>query len=319
MVVLLKKKTKMRKPYHICMSGGDELICRSEEDYFRLFNCIALAAYETDSVLLADAEMSSHVHLCVRTESPDVFMSRAWLMYTRYFNKRYKRHGRLGEEEPFVLELDGLYHILAAICYILRNPLHHGVSSTPFGYPFSSANAYFRKELGKWLDEEPLPKKSYYRCLPRLSSYPEGYRMSGSGVYVRESVIDVAEVERMFVTPRSFLYCMNRLSSEEWTAEQEKDMSSRPSVTLEVIEGGVGLHTLDKMLLNENGRMNYKAMSDIGLCAIIDKQLVPAIGKTSVYEMTAREVSDALRYLRQTCHVNESQARRCLAFSYARQ
>lgn len=318
MVVLLKKETKMRKPFHICMSGGDELICRSEEDYIRLFNCIALAAYETDSVLLADAEMSSHVHLGVRTEDPHVLMSRAWLMYTRYFNSRYKRSGRLGEEEPFVLELDGLYHILAAICYILRNPLHHGVASTPFGYPFSSANAYFRKELGKWVDEMLLPEKSHYRYLPRLSSYPEGYRMSSSGVYLRESVIDVAEVERMFVTPRSFLYCMNRLSSEEWTAEQEKDMSSHPSVTLEVIEGGIGLQSLDKMLLNENGRMNYKAMSDIGLCAIIDKQLLPAIGKTSVYEMTMSEVSDALRHLRQTYHVNESQVRRCLAFTYDR-
>ena len=142
--------------------------------------------------------------------------------------------------------------------------------------------------------------------------------MSSSGVYLRESVIDVAEVERMFVTPRSFLYCMNRLSSEEWTAEQEKDMSSHPSVTLEVIEGGIGLQSLDKMLLNENGRMNYKAMSDIGLCAIIDKQLLPAIGKTSVYEMTMSEVSDALRHLRQTYHVNESQVRRCLAFTYDR-
>lgn len=73
----------MRKSFHICMSGGDELICRSEEDYARLFNCIALTAYETDSVLLADAEMSSHVHLGVRTENASEMMSRAMMMYTR--------------------------------------------------------------------------------------------------------------------------------------------------------------------------------------------------------------------------------------------
>ena len=86
----------MRKPYHICISGGDELICRSEEDYYRLFNCIALAIHETDSVLLADAEMSTHAHLGVRTDDPMELFSRAWLMYTRYFNSKYGRQGRLG-------------------------------------------------------------------------------------------------------------------------------------------------------------------------------------------------------------------------------
>lgn len=318
MLVLLKKEDKMRKPYHICMSGGDELICRSEDDYARLFNCIALAAYETDSVLLADAEMSSHVHLGVRTERPYEFISRAWLLYTRYFNNKYRRQGHLGEEAPFVLELDGLHHILAAICYILRNPLHHGLSPTPFGYPFSSANVYFRRELGKWHDDEPLPEKSYYRYLPRLSSYPDGYKMARSGVYMRESVIDVVEVERMFVMPRSFMYYMNRLSCEEWVAEQEKDISSHPPITLDVIERGIGLQTLERMLTNENGRSNYKAMSDIGLCAIVDKQMLPAAGRNSVYEMTAAEVSDTLRYLRQTYQVSESQARRCLAAYYPR-
>lgn len=293
------------------MSGGDELICRSEDDYARLFNCIALAAYETDSVLLADAEMSSHVHLGVRTEYPYEFMSRAWLMYTRYFNNKYRRQGRLGEGAPFVLELDGLHHIIAAICYILRNPLHHGLSPTPFGYRFSSANVYFRRELGKWYDEEALPEKSYYRYLPRLSSYPDGYKMSKSGVYMRNTVIDVAEVENMFVTPRSFMYYMNRLSGEEWKAEQEKDRNTHPPVTLEVIEQGIGFQTLDRMLINENGRSNYKAMSDLKLCSIVDKQLVPATGRVSVYEMTAAEISTTIRYLRQTYQVNESQARRC--------
>lgn len=318
MVLLLKRKTTMRKPYHICMSGGDELICRSEEDYNRLFNCIALAAYETDTVLLADAEMSSHVHLGVRTDDPLEFMSRAWLIYTRYFNSRYKRQGRLGEEAPFVLELDGFHHVLAALCYILRNPLHHGMSATPFGYPFSSANTYFRKALGKWQDEDPLPERSYYKYLPRLSSYPEKYKMTRSGAYMRETVIDIAEVERMFVTPRSFMYYMNRLSGEEWTAEQENDRSPHPPVTLDVIENGIGLQSLDRMLANENGRSNYKAMSDISLCSIIDEQIVPAAGRASIYGMTATEVSDAIRHLCQTYRTSEAQARRCLAVGYRR-
>lgn len=307
----------MRKTYHICISGGDELICRSEEDYNRLFNSIALSVHETDSVLLADAEMSSHAHLAVRTEDPLKMFSRAWMLYTRYFNGRYDRQGRLGEESPFVLELEGIHHILTALCYILRNPLHHGQTSTPFGYRFSSANVYFRKELGKWNEEGLLPKKSYYRHLPRLSSYPSNYKMTQSGVYLRESVIDVAEVETMFQTPRSYIYYMNRLSGEEWKLEQEKDRNQQPPVTLDLIEKGISLHSLDKMLSNEYGR-SRKLMSDMEVCSIIDRQIVPELGFPSVYRMNDKDVADTLRYLRQTCHVSESQARRCLAASYPR-
>ena len=308
----------MRKPYHICMSGGDELICRSEEDYARLFNCIALAIYETDSVLLADAEMSSHVHLGLRTEYPHEVIARAWLMYTRYFNNRYKRLGKLGEIAPFILELDGLHHILTAICYILRNPLHHGLSPTPFGYQFSSANTYFRKELGKFHTEELLPIKSYYKYLPRLSSYPADFKLTKSGIYLRESVIDVAEVENMFITPRSFLYYMNRLSSEEWKAEQEKDKNTLPPITIDAIEKGINIQSLERMLINENGRSNYKAMSDIELCAFIDNHIVRGLGKNSVYEMSIADISGTARILSQKYSVSESQIHRCLASSYPR-
>lgn len=300
------------------MSGGDELICRSEEDYARLFNCLAISTYETDSVLLADAEMSSHLHIGIRTEHPDEVMARAWLLYTRYFNHRYKRSGTLGEKAPFIMELSGIYHILAAICYILRNPLHHGLSPTPFGYQFSSANIYFRKELGKFHTEELLPIKSYYKYLPRLSSYPPDFKLTKSGIYLRESVIDVAEVENMFVTPRSFMYYMNRLSGEEWKAEQEKDKNMTPPVTLDIIEEGIGIQSLERMMINENGRSNYKSMSDIELCSIIDNEITKDLGKSSVYEMTVTEISNALRFLRQKYPVSESQIQRCLATSYPR-
>ena len=298
------------------MSGGDELICRSEEDYHRLFNCIVLAAFETDTAILADAEMSSHVHLGVRAECPYEMMSRAWLMYSRYFNNRYHRRGRLGEKAPFVLELDGMYHILTAICYILRNPLHHGLSSTPFGYPFSSANVYFRKELGKLTDEKLLPERSYYRYLPRLASYPLEYTMNGSGVYIRDNVLEVAEVESLFVTPRSFLFYMNRLSGEEWKAEQDKDRNGLAPVTLDVVEKGIRLHSLEQMLMNENGRSNFKAMSDMELCKIIDSQIIAKYKKSSIYDLTDSDLSDSYHIIRQTYKVNDLQPCRCLAASY---
>ena len=306
----------MRKFYHICMSGGNEPICRHEEDYARLFNCIVLAASDTGSSILADVEMSTHVHLGVNTDCPHEMMSRAWLMYSRYFCSRYHRRGRLGEIAPFVLELQGLHHVIAAICYILRNPLHHGVSPTPFAYPFSSANTYFRKELGKIYSEELLSHKSHYRYLPKRSSYPSGYRMTKSGIYLREDVIEVSEVENFFATPRAFLFYMNRLSGEEWRAEQSKDSLDVPPVTIAEIEMGINLQSLDRMLNNENGRLNYRILTDLELCRIIDSHIADQYGKSSVYDLNTGELYDACRHFTRTTHAPIQQVERCIALSY---
>ena len=47
------------------------------------------------------------------------------------------------------MEITGLHHHLAAMTYVLRNALHHGLVPIPYAYPHCSVNAIFRKEMGK--------------------------------------------------------------------------------------------------------------------------------------------------------------------------
>lgn len=297
----------------MCLSAGDELLFRTDEDYVRGFNCLALAAYETDTVIIADSLMSNHLHICVRTEAPARFMSKFRISYSRYFNSRYSRRGRLGDNSPFIIELSGFYHTLTAICYVLRNPLHHNIAPTPFGYKHSSANSYFRRELGKFYDQMTMPAKSYYRFLPKNTICPEGYRMNASGLLMRETVIDVAEVEHMFGTPRTFLYYMNRLSSEEWVKEQNKDDNSLPPITLEAIEKGISYQSIKTMYASENGKNNYNSLNDIQLCDLIDNEILALFPYSSVYQMSAYDLQRASDMLRRQYHLPESQIRRCLA------
>lgn len=100
---------------------------RQDRDYIHANNCLCLAAHKTDSSLLAYSIMSNHAHIGVRTEDPHEFMKAYRYPYNRYFNQRYGRKGMLGEKHFFQCEIDGLYHLLAAISYILRNALHHGM------------------------------------------------------------------------------------------------------------------------------------------------------------------------------------------------
>lgn len=298
----------MKRTYHLCLSGGDEVMFRQKEDYVRGINCLCLAAHKTDSILLAYTFMSNHVHIGVRTACPELLIKHFRYSYNRYFNRKYHRHGRLGEQDFFMLEIDGLYHLLTAISYILRNPLHHGITATPFGYRYSSINALFMKELGRFYEPELMPSKSQYLYLPDRGCLPSGYRMSSDGLILPESVVDVADMEHQFSTARTFLYYMNRLSGEGWIKEQLQDDTAMPPITLEHIEQGVVYQDMRTMLGNEHGRANYNAVSDITLCENIDGFLA---GR-SVYELEGRELVRVAEDIFRRFRIPTEQLKRCL-------
>ena len=145
----------------------------------------------------------------------------------------------LGEKGFFCLEINGLDHLLTAIAYILRNPMHHGITGTPFGYKYSSIRAIFRKDMGHEDMSDILHEKSEYLHLPSHQSLPSHFYMDRHGMILPEYVIDVKDVEHQFSTARTFLYYMNRLSGEKWEAEQQEDNSTHPPITLKDIETGV--------------------------------------------------------------------------------
>ena len=286
---------------------------RSRADFIRGINCLCMAAHYTEAILLAYVFMNNHVHIIVRTEDPERFMMKFRYAYNKYFNAKYHRRGRLGEEQFFKIELEGLYHLLTAIAYVLRNPVHHGICATPFGYEFSSIRGIFRKEFGWQTAEGILPRKSAYQFIPSRSVLPERYQMSSEGMILPETVIDAQDIEHQFSTARSFLYYMNRLSGEEWIREQQQDQTGLPAITLESIEEGVRFHDLNTMLRNEHGRANYSAMTDIMLCHEIDNTILPGYGVSSVYQLSIGQRENMVGLLRRRYGVSVTQAKRCLA------
>ena len=302
----------MKKTYHLCLSAGEEVMFRDLEDYHRGFNYFALALYKTDSTGLVESIMSTHAHLLVQTSDPDGFMFNFRNPYSKYFNRKYERSGRLGEEKHFAMEVVGHHHTIAAVSYALRNPLHHGVSPTPYAYRHSSANAVFRKEMGKFHQEALLPVKSYARYLGRHVEYPDRYKMTESGVFTRESVLDIPQVEALFGTPRAFNYYMTRKSSEEWETEQNKDNNGTPSINLDVMERGVCLHDTGRMLIFESGKADYRSISDIELCTELDMLVKRRYGRSSVYHMSLKEKLEIAEQLIRVRRLSESQIRRCL-------
>lgn len=169
----------MKQLNHICFTSHGEVMFRDAQDVGMMLNFIALSSWEYGVDVLADAEMSTHVHLITvagkykalskagrpRTEVSQIpadktfvdrgmasdFVSSIRKRYTSYFSAKYHRPKgiRLGEKGFFYSEVSGNCHMQTAMSYVLRNPWHHGVSSSPFEYPFSAANDIFPLILGR--------------------------------------------------------------------------------------------------------------------------------------------------------------------------
>lgn len=303
---------------HLIITSHEEVLFRNATDVGVFLNCLALAAYSTESRILVDAEMSTHSHIGLLSPRPTEFCRSARIRYSRYFNAKYKRNGRFGDIGCYVAHLKGAAHICTAISYILRNGLHHGASSTPFGYPYSSVNCLFARELGRGQASGLITsRKEISSLLPRYDIFPDNYVMNSDGVFLRESFEEIQLVESLYVTPRSFLYNMNRLSGEEWKRDQERDGAEGEPVTLMNMETGYTETEMSRMLKAERGHsfMNM-GTDDFTLCGIVDNELLRRFRKSSVYELSPRQKQMVAETLQYDLKASQKQISRILALEY---
>ena len=303
-----------KRLFHVDYASPDEVLFRSPEDIGAFRNRLALRAFAHDVGLLAKAAMSDHFHGVIECATPAPFISSLRQSYTDYFNRRYGRSGRLGLPGFFCRHLQGPVQVVVALSYTLRNGLHHGVSPTPFAYAYSSANEMFRKERGlPGIPAGNFSLSEMRAMLPRHSAFPEDYEMDESGIFLRRSFMDIARAESFFVTPRNFLFQMNRISDERWVADQQRDDPSQPPVRLPDMEPFFTEASISRFLVNEKGwKYDPSRMTDLDVCALIDHDLVPRFGRRSVYELTAGQKEKISKELLFDCHLPAGQIRRCL-------
>lgn len=306
----------MKNFYHVCFTSHNEAPFRKERDMGILFNCMALAAYSTDTDILVDATMSTHQHSGVFCETPGPWVRSVRCAYTRYFNREYSRTGPVGDPGFFQLRLEGFRHIEIAFSYILRNPLHHGQATTPFGTVHSSVHELFAKEFC-WPEPTGLitDRALIQSYLPRRAEFPDNYVMDSSGLFTRSSVEQIRQAEAYFVTPRNFLFDMNRLSREDWLKIQDEDAGAGERISLGRMEPLYGAEEVSRMLANESGRnARTGACSDLDVCALIDGQYVPRYHKSSVYQLSESQKDRIARELYYDHKISRKQINRCLYF-----
>lgn len=301
---------------HLCFTSHDEVMFRNERDMAVSFNSLCSALCKTDSSCLAYAAMSDHHHGCYSTKHPRELIRIYRESYTKQFNHRYYRVGPLGETGVYMQEISGLQHMIAAISYTLKNPPHHGVTSSPFEYPYSSANAYFRKELGKNRNGEIyLTQDQIKAVLPRRASFNPAWKMGVDGVFLPETVVDVETVENAFGTVQAFNYYMGRKSGEDWQQEQEKENGMAPFSLESIEQPMLARVSVAEMLRNEKARYVTAPISDLELCKVIDEIYVPRYERKSVYHLKRLEITAVANELYKEYRANTNQIKRCLVMT----
>ncbi|MCY1633934.1 hypothetical protein [Marinifilum sp. D737] len=85
----------------------------------------------------------------VKIPKPHLHFSHLFNSYTRYINKRNKRHGSLFER-PFKRKLiDNEKYFQQLVLYIHNNPIHHGFCEHPIEYGWSSYITCISNKLTK--------------------------------------------------------------------------------------------------------------------------------------------------------------------------
>lgn len=249
---------------HICIKSENELMHREEEDYRSGITKMALAAYRTGTHIFAYAFMSNHVHMVV--QSPDIsrFVSNYRNAYTRWFNFKYCRKGRLGERSFHTVPLDSIYRTLHAVNYVLRNPVHHLVSDTAIGYEFCSARYVFASDFCLNEVKSRKVRSAFYS---KNAPLPDSLYLNDKGMISPKSFLEIPAVEKLYMTAKNYLFYINRPSY----ADMDKPAANEEPLDICQIEPSYNIEELQR---NERRRSVKEHTDDMDICRIVDKKLL---------------------------------------------
>jgi len=118
-------------PHHIVQRGNNkEKVFLDREDYTKYLSLLDRYSTGREASILVYCLMPNHVHLLVRPlEEKDLskMMQGITLCYTQYFNRKYRRTGRLWECRYHSTIIDEDKYLWAVSRYIENNPVRVGV------------------------------------------------------------------------------------------------------------------------------------------------------------------------------------------------
>ncbi len=150
--------------HHVINRGVNRSIVFDHYDDKEMFLQIINKSATIGKVTLHDyCIMDNHYHLLIETKKENIstFMRIVNANYAKYYNKKYKRSGRLWQDRyksRYITCEDYLYTLIR---YIEYNPIEAGISKKVTHYPFTLASLIFRAKETYPCSKESLLIKEF--------------------------------------------------------------------------------------------------------------------------------------------------------------
>lgn len=201
--------------YHVCTDGlSRSVMFRDDSDYISGMNDIPICLLVTAIKVYCFCLMSNHVHFIMNgTESGCMAFIRKYKRLRSLRNRA--RYGSIGLENTpdiSVKILDDAEYQMNAISYVIRNPLAAGLKMAPWHYPWSSSSLYFSQgyDFSRYRKVSELSCKEFRETLKTRQTVPDNYLVRNDGLIWPGSYVDYTSVEKIFGTPRRFLYYLSK-------------------------------------------------------------------------------------------------------------
>ena len=175
-------------PHHVTQRGARRMrVFFTRDDYRSYLGLLAQRARRHDLQVWTYCLMPNHVHL-IAVPSTERGLARplgeAHQRYALLVNKRQGWTGHLWQERFASFPMDEP-HLMAAIRYVLLNPVRAGLARTAIDWPHSSARAHVLGEPDPLVDRRKPFRliddwQSYLGPDTRPSSETEAFRRHGS-------------------------------------------------------------------------------------------------------------------------------------------
>jgi putative transposase len=170
-------------PHHIVQRGNNkEKVFLDREDFLKYLSLLERYSTEKEVMILVYCLMANHVHLLVRPfgeKTLSKMMQGITLCYTQYFNRKYRRTGRLWECRYHSTIIDEDKYLWTVSRYIENNPVRVGVVKKAEDYRYSSAKAHLLGARDALLKESLFDRRE-------LKEYKKFMKMAEEKGFVEE-------------------------------------------------------------------------------------------------------------------------------------
>lgn len=144
--------------YHLYSSPIEDAIFFYDDQERRLaLNFLAIAVYQSNSILLAYALMTNHFHFIIQGDA--IVVRTFWECYSRMLKNYFSHHGRAGILKGIqagYTPINDIRQLRTEIAYVIRNPFVARKDVHVFACPWSSGYLYFNPLLPE--DGDPATK-----------------------------------------------------------------------------------------------------------------------------------------------------------------